>query len=203
MNLRVHDAAYAKCYVARVVCHVPCLRACPPRARCCERLQGGGVRPAYLNPHSPRAQCHVPCPHACHLPRVRQVLLEGNQAYKAVYGLPPLPEVAAWDPDAGLPAEQRAQGQYFFVMAGGQKVREAGWSMVHTCVRKCLLGHNVRCWHTAGTQRPDHTVQCATPRARRAPHQGFMSVCVHCLTEPGPPPPFPQAGGFQSKSLCG
>lgn len=99
------------------------------------------------SPPSPRALLpRAMPPRVCRIPRVRQVLLEGSQAYKAVYGLPPLPEVAAWDPDAGLPEEQRAQGQYFFVMAGGQKVRQPGWSMVDVVASTVCLEYHVSCW---------------------------------------------------------
>ncbi|KAG2497409.1 hypothetical protein HYH03_004564 [Edaphochlamys debaryana] len=48
-----------------------------------------------------------------------EVLTPSESAYKAVYGLPPLPEVSAWDPDSGTPQGERLPGQFFFFLSGG------------------------------------------------------------------------------------
>ena len=57
-------------------------------------------------------------------PTHNQVLTPSTGCYKTFYGLPPHPDVAAWDPDAGLPPGSRAPGLYFFALVGDmQKVK--------------------------------------------------------------------------------
>ncbi|PNH12631.1 Kynurenine 3-monooxygenase, partial [Tetrabaena socialis] len=50
-----------------------------------------------------------------------EVLSPGTGCYKAMSGLPPLPEVDAWEPDAASPPELRPRGAFFFVLTGGTK----------------------------------------------------------------------------------
>ncbi len=44
-----------------------------------------------------------------------QVLDQPSDQYKAFYGLPALPEVLSWDPDADLLVAERQPGHFFFV----------------------------------------------------------------------------------------
>lgn len=93
-----------------------------PAAVCpCMVLVLQGMRPS-IHQHAVLAACM----HACLstaplllLPRcTAQVLVQPSSQYKTFYGLPAVDSVRAWEPDAGAPAEQREQGQFFFTVAG-------------------------------------------------------------------------------------
>ncbi|KAG2440190.1 hypothetical protein HXX76_004303 [Chlamydomonas incerta] len=50
-----------------------------------------------------------------------EVLSPGTGCYKSVYGLPPVPEAEAWNPDNNTPRDQRVQGEFFIFLSGGTK----------------------------------------------------------------------------------
>ncbi|GIL63642.1 hypothetical protein Vafri_17676 [Volvox africanus] len=45
----------------------------------------------------------------------------GSSCYKSVYGLPAVPQAEAWAPDSAVPDSERLQGEFFFVLSGGDK----------------------------------------------------------------------------------
>ncbi|GLC65921.1 hypothetical protein PLESTF_000361900, partial [Pleodorina starrii] len=45
----------------------------------------------------------------------------GTDSYKSFGGLPPMPEMDAWQPDIAVPVSERLQGEFFYVTALGER----------------------------------------------------------------------------------